>query len=99
MKKFCVYILASGYYGTLYTGVTSDLIKRVYQHKNKVIKGFTTQYDVNLLVYYEQHDTADSAILREKQVKSWKRQWKINLIEEKNTHWEDLYLNLAASAA
>jgi putative endonuclease len=99
MKIFYVYILASKQYGTLYTGMTSNLLQRIYQHKNKMIEGFSSKYDVHMLVYWEPHDTFESACLREKQIKAWKRQWKINLIEEKNPHWDDLYLNLAASAA
>ena len=86
-----VYILASQRNGTLYTGVTSDLIKRVDEHKNDVREGFTKKYQVHSLVYYESHDDIDSARIREKQIKAWKRQWKINLIEEENPEWRDLY--------
>ena len=75
--------------GTLYIGVTSDLIKRVWEHKNKVVEGFTTKYDVNLLVYHEIHPNAESAILREKRLKKWNRAWKLRLIEEMNPDWMD----------
>ena len=94
MKLPCVYILASKRNGTLYTGVTSDLIKRVWQHKEKIVDGFTTQYSINLLVYFEMHDLMYSAIIREKQVKAWKRAWKIRLIEDKNPFWVDLYKSI-----
>ena len=90
-KQLYVYILASKRNGTLYIGVTSDLIKRVWEHKNKVVPGFTTKYKVGLLVYYEIHPSAESAILREKRLKKWNRKWKIRLIEEKNPDWNDLY--------
>jgi putative endonuclease len=90
-KRPCVYILASQRNGTLYTGVTSDLIKRVWQHKNKVHEGFTAKYNVQMLVYYETHETMPAAITREKQIKKWNRQWKINLIEQENPQWRDLW--------
>src|SRR5262249_13694838 len=90
-KTFYVYILASQRNGTLYTGVTSDLIKRAWEHKEGFVDGFTRQYDVKLLVWYEQHETAETAITREKQVKKWNRAWKIRLIEERNPYWNDLY--------
>jgi len=89
-----VYILASRKNGTLYTGVTSNLIQRVYQHKNNLIKGFSKKYGVHVLVYYESHDTMEVAITREKQIKKWKRQWKIALIEKDNQEWRDLYDDL-----
>ena len=89
-----VYILASQKNGTLYTGVTSDLIKRVNEHKTDVRGGFTKRYQVHSLVYYESHDDIDSARTREKQIKGWKRQWKINLIEEENQEWVDLFPGL-----
>jgi putative endonuclease len=95
-KKFYVYILASDLYGTLYIGLTSNLLKRIWEHQNKVADGFTKKYNVKNLVYYEIHDTFEYAALREKQMKAWKRQWKINLIEQKNPHWEDLSKTLAA---
>ena len=91
MKQPCVYILASHWQGTLYTGVTSDLIKRVWEHKNDFVDGFTKQHSVHTLVWYEQHGSMDSAIQREKTIKEWKRAWKIALIEEENAMWRDLY--------
>ncbi|OGT25223.1 MAG: hypothetical protein A3I77_05210 [Gammaproteobacteria bacterium RIFCSPLOWO2_02_FULL_42_14] len=90
-KSFCVYILASKRNGTLYIGVTSDLIKRVWQHKSGEIEGFTQKYNVKMLVYYEQHQTAESAIHREKRLKEWRRSWKLALIEKHNSSWCDLY--------
>lgn len=87
----CVYILASKKNGTLYVGVTSDLIKRVWQHKNDSVEGFTKRYLVHSLVYYEIHETMESAIAREKNIKAWKRSWKIELIEKSNLEWADLY--------
>lgn len=90
-KNFFVYILASQKNGTLYIGVTSDLPKRVWEHKNKVVEGFTEKYDVDKLVWFEQHDNAESAITREKQMKEWKRDWKIKRIVEMNPDWKDLY--------
>ncbi|MCI0505697.1 MAG: GIY-YIG nuclease family protein [Gammaproteobacteria bacterium] len=83
--------LASKPNGTLYIGVTSDLVKRVWEHKNDQVEGFTKKYQVHNLVWYEQHDEMASAILREKQVKKWNRQWKIELINEFNPGWKDLY--------
>ena len=91
MSQPCVYILASKKYGTLYIGVTSDLIKRIWEHKNDVIEGFTKQYCVHMLVWFEQHETMESAISREKGLKAWKRDWKLNLIETMNPDWGDLY--------
>ena len=90
-KQFYVYILASKRNGTLYTGVTSDLIQRVWQHKHHMVEGFTKKYRVKKLVYYEVHDNAESAITREKRIKKWRRKWKLRLIEEKNPQWTDLY--------
>jgi putative endonuclease len=90
-KQFYVYILASRRNGTLYTGVTSDLIRRVWQHKQDQLEGFTKKYHVKSLVYFEVHETALSAITREKQIKKWKREWKLQLIEETNPGWRDLY--------
>jgi len=87
----CVYILASKPNGTIYTGVTSDLVKRIWQHKNKKSEGFTKKYNVSLLVWYESSETIENAIIREKRIKSWKRQWKIELIEKENPNWIDLY--------
>ena len=77
--------------GTLYIGVTSDLVKRIYEHKTKPIDGFTKRYNLDKLVYYEIHNSIREAIVREKQLKNWHRQWKINLIEEHNPDWDDLY--------
>ena len=91
MKQPCVYILASGWNGTLYAGVTSDLVARIHQHKNDAVQGFTSKYGVHDLVWYEQHETMDSAITREKAIKRWKREWKIRLIEAANPKWLDLY--------
>jgi len=91
MTSYYVYILASKKNGTLYIGVTRNLSKRVYQHKSKQIKGFTSKYRVDKLVYYETLLDIKSAIKREKQLKHWKRQWKIELIEKDNLHWNDLY--------
>ena len=84
-------MLASRKRGTLYVGVTSDLIKRIWQHKKDLIAGFTNRYRVHHLVWFELHETMESAILREKAIKDWKRNWKIRLIEEENPHWLDLY--------
>ncbi len=88
MKKFYVYILCSKRNGTLYTGVTSDLVKRVYEHKHGLVEGFTKKYNVHQLVWYKIHE---SAIIREKQIKKWKRAWKLKIIEKENPQWIDLY--------
>ena len=88
---YFVYILANKKNGTLYIGVTSDLKKRIYEHKEKMVDGFTKKYSVDKLVYYEQTDDIKEAILREKHLKKWRRDWKIQLIEEQNSKWEDLY--------
>ncbi len=90
-NMYWVYILASRKNGTLYIGVTSDLVKRVYEHKNSLVEGFTKQYHVHDLVYDEQCGDVNAAIGREKQMKKWNRQWKINLIEKENLEWRDLY--------
>jgi len=90
-KRFFVYMLASKKNGTLYIGVTSDLPKRVWEHKNGVAEGFTEKYDVHNLVWYEPHETAEGAISREKRLKEWKREWKIKRIVESNPEWKDLY--------
>ena len=90
MKEPCVYILASREYGTLYVGVTSDLIARLYQHRTGQVKGLTSEYQVSRLVRFEQFGTMYDASSREKQLKRWHRQWKINLIESDNPQWEDL---------
>jgi len=89
-RKGYVYILASKKNGTLYVGVTSDLNKRVFEHKNDVLGGFTSKYGVKTLVWYEEHDRITDAITQEKRIKNWRRQWKINLIEKHNPDWEDL---------
>ncbi|MDG1858869.1 MAG: GIY-YIG nuclease family protein [Emcibacteraceae bacterium] len=86
-----IYIMASEMNGTLYIGVTSDLVKRVWQHKNGTFEGFSKQYKTNMLVYYEQLDTMEQAIIREKQLKEWKRMWKMRIIMEMNPNWDDLY--------
>ncbi|MBU1172494.1 MAG: GIY-YIG nuclease family protein [Proteobacteria bacterium] len=91
MKTYYVYILASKRNGTLYIGVTGDLVKRVYQHKHDFTEGFTKKYGVHLLVYYEHTHNVEAALNREKQLKTWRRQWKIDLIETMNPEWEDLY--------
>lgn len=90
-RQPCVYMLASNRNGTLYIGVTSDLVKRVWQHKHGVVDGFTKRYGIHDLVWYELHETMESAILREKALKNWKRQWKFRLIEGENPEWHDLY--------
>ena len=94
-KLFFVYILASGKNGTLYIGVTSDLVGRTYTHRNDLIEGFSRRYGVHDLVWFEQHASAESAITREKQLKKWNRAWKVRLIEEANPHWLDRYDELA----
>lgn len=91
MKIPCVYILSSRPNGTLYIGVTSDLAKRAWRHKNNFVGGFTQRYNVHRLVWYEVHETMESAITKEKALKNWKRAWKIRLIEESNPMWRDLY--------
>jgi putative endonuclease len=90
-EQFYVYILASKRHGVLYVGVTSELVKRVWEHKTGVVKGFTWRYNLKQLVWYEVHAEALPAITREKQIKAWKREWKIELIEKNNPQWEDLY--------
>ena len=90
-KQPAVYILASKRNGTLYIGVTSDLVKRVWEHKNKMVEGFTKRYNVHRLVWYEMHESMESAITREKRIKEWKRAWKLELIESVNPDWLDLY--------
>jgi len=91
MRRSYIYILASQKNGTLYIGVTNDLMRRVWEHKNKVNKGFTSKYNVTKLVYYEEFDYIGEAILREKTLKKWKRKWKLELIESINPYWDDLY--------
>ena len=90
-KQAAVYILASKRNGTLYIGVTSDLIKRIWEHKNNMVEGFTKRYCVHQLVWYEVHESMEFAIEREKRMKEWKRKWKRELIESNNPNWQDLY--------
>ena len=90
-RQPCVYILASKMRGTLYVGVTSNLVKRIWEHKQDLVPGFTKKYRIHDLVWFEQHDTMESAIGREKAIKEWKRAWKLELIEEENPQWQDLY--------
>lgn len=94
MKTPCVFIMANKANGTLYVGVTADLIKRVWQHKNNLSESFTRKYSIHMLVYFEQHELMIEAITREKQIKAWKRAWKIKLIFENNPKWQDLYPEL-----
>src|SRR5947207_123802 len=94
MKQYYVYILASKKNGTLYVGASDNLIKRVYEHKNELVEGFTKKYKVHTLVYYETTNDAYIMVTRERQLKKWKRQWKINLIEKNNPEWKDLYPEL-----
>jgi putative endonuclease len=96
-KQPCVYLLASARNGTLYIGVTSDLIKRAFQHRNNLVDGFTKRYSVHNLVWYEVHERMESAILREKQIKKWRRTAKIGLIEQSNPDWRDLWHELLSS--
>lgn len=90
-KQYYVYILASKKNGTLYTGVTNNLLKRVFEHKHNLVEGFTKKYNVHRLVYYETTEDINTAIHREKCIKRWKRAWKIELIEKNNPEWKDLY--------
>jgi putative endonuclease len=90
-KQAAVYILTNRRNGTLYIGVTSELVKRVWEHKNNMVEGFTKRYSVHQLVWYEIHESMESAILREKRLKDWKRSWKLKLIEKTNPDWQDLY--------
>jgi putative endonuclease len=92
---YCVYILASGRNGTLYLGVTNDLVRRVYEHKNKITRGFTSRYGVDRLVWFEVYDGPENAITREKEIKKWRRAWKLRLIEESNPQWLDLYAQIS----
>ena len=94
MKQPSVYIMASGWDSTLYVGVTPNLIKRVHEHKCNITDGFTKKYNVDQLVWHEQHTTMTSAITREKAIKAWKRQWKIREITQMNPTWQDLYETL-----
>jgi len=94
MKHPCVYILASKRNGTLYIGVTSDVNKRVWEHKTSAADGFTKEHGVHILVHVEFHETMEDAIVREKRLKGWRRAWKVNLIEQNNPEWRDLYDSL-----
>ncbi len=91
MKEFYVYILCNKRNGTLYIGVTSNLVKRVFEHRNELAEGFSKTYGTHRLVWYERHENAESAITREKQLKKWRREWKLRLIDERNPLWDDLY--------
>lgn len=94
IKQSYVYILTNDYNTVFYIGVTSDLVKRAYEHKNKFVDGFTKKYKISKLVHYEIAENIESAILREKQLKKWKRQWKVELIERINPNFDDLYLSI-----
>jgi len=96
MKYYYVYILASRKDGALYIGISSDLIGRTWQHKGTFVEGHTKKYNIKRLVYYEQYEDVEQAILREKRLKAWKREWKIQLIEKANPEWKDLYEEITA---
>jgi putative endonuclease len=89
-----IYIITNKKYGTLYIGVTSNLVKRVYEHKNKLVDGFSKKYNLSKLVYYELFENMESAIIREKRLKKWNREWKLELIDNFNPNWEDLYYKI-----
>lgn len=93
-KRYAVYLLASQRHGTLYIGSTSNLIQRVHQHKESLVGGFTKQYRVDQLVWFELHESSLAMVMRERQLKEWKRQWKVELIEKENPQWRDLYAEL-----
>lgn len=95
--NYWVYILANRRNGTLYTGITNNLERRIYEHKTGIIEGFTKKYNIHILVYYEHFDNVNSAIIREKQIKEWKRKWKLELIEKDNPNWKDLSENWTGS--
>jgi len=97
MREYYIYILASKRNGTLYTGFTNDLLRRVSEHKSDVVKGFTKKYGVHRLVYFEQYDDYDAVLQREKQIKEWKRKWKVELIERTNPKWKDLFDELVVN--
>lgn len=97
MKFPCVYIMTNTVKWTLYIGVTSNILQRIYQHKNHTFDGFTEAHDLTILAYYEVHETMTEAITREKQMKKWKREWKIRIIEEKNPKWHDLFDEIVES--
>ena len=94
MKRFFVYIVATRKDGPLYVGVTSHLQKRIYEHKSRAVRGFSKQFNIDRLVWFEQPETAEAAIIKEKQLKRWQRQWKKELIERINPEWDDLYETL-----
>ena len=94
MKNYYVYMMTNKRNGTLYTGMTSDLIRRVYEHRTGIMEGFTKKYGLKLLVWYEQHHDVNEAIKREKNIQAWKREWKLKLIESVNPHWNDLYAEI-----
>jgi len=96
MKQYYVYIVTNKKLGVLYTGITSDLPQRIYQHKNKMMKGFSAKYNLDKLVYYEVLGDPENAIVREKRIKDWKRNWKIEMIEKFNPEWRDLYEEICA---
>ncbi|MFN3235381.1 MAG: GIY-YIG nuclease family protein [Gammaproteobacteria bacterium] len=96
MKTYYVYILTNKTHTTLYIGITSNLITRIWQHKSKQLSGFTKKYNVNKLIYFEEYDDVSYAIHREKRLKEWKREWKINIINKFNPDWKDLYFELAS---
>lgn len=93
-KYYWVYIISSHKNGTLYVGITNDLRRRIYEHKHQMVDGFTQKYSIQLLIYFERHESPESAITREKQLKKWKRQWKLRLIEKQNPTWKDLYKDI-----
>lgn len=96
-KQWAIYIMTNGKNGTLYIGRTDDLVRRIWEHKNKVVKGFTERYDLNKLVYYEVWEDGIESIRRERNMKKWKREWKIKLIEKQNPDWNDLYAEVCGS--
>jgi putative endonuclease len=93
-KQPAVHILASKRNGTLYICVTSELVRRIWEHKNNMVEGFTKRYNIHRLVWYELHESMESAIIREKRLKNWKRKWKLELIESSNPNWRDLYYSI-----
>ena len=95
MRRGYIYILASGPNGVLYVGVTNDLVRRIYEHRNELVPGFTKKYGIKRLVYFEQFDDIETAIQREKNIKHWSRQWKVRLILANNPEWNDLYDSIA----
>jgi len=96
MLAYYVYIMTNEAFGTLYIGVTNDLIRRAHEHKSKLVEGFTKRYGLDKLVYYEIHDSIEAAIVREKQMKEWNRNWKLRQIIDMNPEWDDLYETIAA---